>query len=282
MLVKTKQLFIQKISYFVQYQTVPFLTYAFVNLQVVAFYGNYTIITEKIAQFVNSFLESSGASIGNLIAEGNRRKIMNLFWELLCMRYFIGGVFSFAVLILIEPFIKIWLGEMYVLSDMVLYLIVINVFIGYTRGGVMQFLFGYGLFSDIWAPITEIVINLSVAITCGSIWGLPGILLGGIMSQLIIVGIWKPIYLFRNGFREPVYRYWLGFLNLIMCISIPALFCIKLIMPIIYIVPGTNYLNWILYAIIILSLYSLLTLSLMYTTNSGMRRFINRFIKIKQ
>lgn len=281
-LVKTKQLFIQKISYFVQYQTVPFLTYAFVNLQVVAFYGNYTIITEKIAQFVNSFLESSGASIGNLIAEGNRRKIMNLFWELLCMRYFIGGVFSFAVLILIEPFIKIWLGEMYVLSDMVLYLIVINVFIGYTRGGVMQFLFGYGLFSDIWAPITEIVINLSVAITCGSIWGLPGILLGGIMSQLIIVGIWKPIYLFRNGFREPVYRYWLGFLNLIMCISIPALFCIKLIMPIIYIVPGTNYLNWILYAIIILSLYSLLTLSLMYTTNSGMRRFINRFIKIKQ
>lgn len=247
-----------------------------------AFYGNYTIITEKIAQFVNSFLESSGASIGNLIAEGNRRKIMNLFWELLCMRYFIGGVFSFAVLILIEPFIKIWLGEMYVLSDMVLYLIVINVFIGYTRGGVMQFLFGYGLFSDIWAPITEIVINLSVAITCGSIWGLPGILLGGIMSQLIIVGIWKPIYLFRNGFREPVYRYWLGFLNLIMCISIPALFCIKLIMPIIYIVPGTNYLNWILYAIIILSLYSLLTLSLMYTTNSGMRRFINRFIKIKQ
>ena len=119
-IVKTKQLFIQKISYFAQYQTVPFLTYAFVNLQVVAFYGNYTIITDKIAQFVNTFLESSGASIGNLIAEGNKQKIYNLFWELLSMRYFLGSTFSFAILILVDPFITIWLGTEYVLSNTIL------------------------------------------------------------------------------------------------------------------------------------------------------------------
>lgn len=279
-LIKTKQLFIQKISYFVQYQTVPFLTYAFVNLQIVAFYGNYTIITDKIAQFVNSFLESSGASIGNLIAEGNRQKIMNLFWELINMRYFIGGLFSFAILILIDPFIQIWLGPEYILSNEVIYLIVINVFLSYTRGGVMQFLFGYGMFSDIWAPITEIIINLSVAITCGAKWGLPGVLLGGILSQFLIVGIWKPIYLFWKGFREPIWRYWAGILNLLICISIPAAVIIIFIMPHVEINPSSGYFAWIMFAIVNVGLYSLLTLSLLFTTNSGMRRFVNRFIKI--
>lgn len=279
-LIKTKQLFIQKISYFVQYQTVPFLTYAFVNLQIVAFYGNYTIITDKIAQFVNSFLESSGASIGNLIAEGNRQKIMDLFWELINMRYFIGGLFSFAILILIDPFIQIWLGPEYILSNEVIYLIVINVFLSYTRGGVMQFLFGYGMFADVWAPVSEIVINLSVAIACGSMWGLPGILLGGILSQILIVGIWKPIYLFRKGFKEPIWKYWAGFFKLVLSISTSAVVIYYLILPYVNIYPYSSYLNWTIYALITVGFYGIITLPLMCILNSGMRRFVKRFIKI--
>lgn len=278
-LVKTKQLFIQKISYFVQYQTVPFLTYAFVNLQIVAFYGNYTIITDKLAQFVNSFLESSGASIGNLIAEGNKQKIVNLFWELLNMRYFIGGIFAFAILVLIDPFISVWLGNEYLLSNTIVYLIVLNVFISYTRGGVMQFLFGYGMFADIWAPIAEIIINLSIAIICGYKWGLPGILLGGLTSQILIVGIWKPYYLFSKGFNESVWKYWIGFTKQVICIVLPAYAVIKFLIPEISINPAESYTSWILFAVITLGIYACITLAFMYAFNSGMRRFIYRFIR---
>lgn len=280
-LVKTKQLFVQKISYFVQYQTVPFLTYAFVNLQVVAFYGNYTIITDKLSQFVNTFLESSGASIGNLIAEGNRKKIISLFWELLCMRYYIGGLFSFAILILVDPFITIWLGSDYQLSREVIYLITLNVFIGYTRGGVMQFLFGYGMFADVWAPIAEIVINLSTAITCGAKWGLPGVLLGGIISQLLIVGIWKPIYLFKSGFKTSIWKYWLGFAKLVGCVLFPAYVVFAIIMPKVDIDPTEGYSFWLLYAIVNVASYAVITMIAMYCINRGMRNFVHRFIRIK-
>ena len=276
-LTKTKQLFIQKISYFVQYQTVPFLTYAFVNLQIVAFYGNYTIITDKLANFVNTFLESSGASIGNLIAEGNRTKIINLFWELLSMRYFIGGTFAFAILVLIEPFISIWLGKNYLLSDTIVYLITLNVFIGYTRGGVMQFLFGYGMFADIWAPISEIVINLTVAIICGSHWGLSGVLLGGLVSQILIVGIWKPIYLFWKGFKEPVWKYWLGFIKLVVTVIVPAFIVIYFISPRLSIDPASSYVNWVMYAVITVFIYAIVAFSLLYISSNGMRRFVHRF-----
>lgn len=277
-LVKTKQLFVQKISYFVQYQTVPFLTYAFVNLQIVAFYGNYTIITDKLSLFVNTFLESSQASVGNLIAEGNKTKIVKLFWELLNMRFLIGGVCAFSVLMLINPFIELWLGKEYLLSETVLYLIVLNVFIGYTRGGVMQFLFGYGMFQDIWAPISEIIINLSVAIIGGSLWGLPGILLGGLTSQLLIIGIWKPYFLFKKGFKESVWNYWRGLGKLSFSVLTPGLLIIAFLQPLIHFVPSDNYLNWILYAIIIAGTYSLLTIPLLYLLNSGMRQLTHRFI----
>lgn len=275
---KTKQLFIQKISYFVQYQTTPFLTYAFVSLQTVAYYGNYTIITDKLAQFVNSFLESSGASIGNLIAEGDRERIINLFWELLSMRYFIGGLFSFSICSLIDPFIIIWLGEKYVLSSTIVYLITINVFLSYTRGGVMQFLFGYGLFADVWAPIAEIVINLTVAIIGGHLFGLSGILMGGIASQLLIVFIWKPIYLFRRGFKAPLSTYCGGVLKLCICVIIPAILTHRLSM-VCWINPYDGYLQWGLYAIITVSTYSIFALFTSCVINPSMRSFIGRFIR---
>jgi len=277
----TKQLFIQKISYTVQYQTTPFLIYTFVNLSVVALYGNYTIITDKLAQFVNTFLESSGASIGNLIAEGNSSKIKKVFWELLSIRYFIGGTIAFAIYILIEPFIALWLGTEYVLPHIILVLICINIFISYTRGGVMQFLFGYGLFSDVWAPISEIVINLSIAIICGSMWGLPGVLLGGITSQILIVGIWKPYFLFTRGFHESIWNYWANILKYVFALFFSWFVTLKFIKPIINISASESFTSWIVFAVIYVGIYVLMTFVLLYATSAGMRSFVHRFIKIK-
>ena len=142
----TKQIFIHKMGSFVQSQTVPFLIYAFVSLKIVAFYGNYTIIVDKVAQFVNNLLGSTSAGVGNLIAEGNTQKIKQVFWELLGIRFFIAGIISFALFHLTEPFISLWIGKEYILSTHILFLIILNTFIGYTRGATDQFLYGYGLF----------------------------------------------------------------------------------------------------------------------------------------
>lgn len=274
----TKQLFVQKMSYTVQYQTVPFLIYAFVSLKTVAFYGNYTIITDKLSQLVNTFMESTGASIGNLIAEGNSQKIKRIFWELLSMRYFIGGVISFTVYMTIESFISVWLGREYLLSNVILCLICVNIFIGYTRGGIMQFLFGYGLFSDVWAPITEIIINLSVAIICGSIWGLKGVLLGGITSQILIVGIWKPYFLFTKGFKECAWRYWSNISLYLLSVVIPIV-VIRYFEELLLISMPTSFFSWMLYTTIVLLIYSIISFFLFFILTQGMKDFTKRFIK---
>lgn len=65
----TKQLFVHKLGSFVQFQTTPFLVYAFVSLKTVAYYGNYTLIIDKISIFISNLLGSTNAGVGNLIAE---------------------------------------------------------------------------------------------------------------------------------------------------------------------------------------------------------------------
>ncbi|MCQ2113697.1 MAG: sugar transporter [Bacteroidaceae bacterium] len=277
----TKQLFIQKLSAIVQWQTVPFLTYAFASLQMVAFYGNYTIITDKLSQFINTFLESTGAGVGNLIAEGNKTKIKNVFWELLSVRYFIAGTISFCLYMLIDPFIKLWLGEQYVLSHTILMLIVINVFISYTRGGVMQFLYGYGLFSDIWAPIAEIIINLSIACLCGHFWGLSGVLLGGIVSQLLIVNIWKPYFLYSSGFKERIWKYWVKLLYILLIVTFPMVGLIYLIQLYAGEIMINTWANWIYYSVVMVLCYVIITFVLMFCIISNFRTFVMRFINKK-
>jgi O-antigen/teichoic acid export membrane protein len=92
-----KQLFIHKIGEFVQYQLSPLLIYSYVSLPIVALYGNYTLLTERIRAFFSTFLGSTGAGIGSLISEGDPKKIYSVYKELLAFRVFLSGVVSISI-----------------------------------------------------------------------------------------------------------------------------------------------------------------------------------------
>lgn len=279
----TKQLFVHRISTFVQFQTTPFLIYAFVSLQTVAYYGNYTIITDKLSQLLNNLLNSTGAGVGNLIAEGNKKKIEQIFWELISIRFFVTGILIFAIYQLLPSFITLWIGSQYVLSNSVLILLLLSFFIGMTRGATDQFLYGYGLFYDTWAPIAESIIYIVVAIIGGSIWGLEGVLLGGIISLIIIVGIWKPYFLFSKGFELSVWKYWGRVLSYIILTIVSFLLVgegIHLLIKLDF--PYNSWSNWIIYAIGVTGIFSLFHFILLYICLKEIRTFINRVVKWKK
>lgn len=272
----TKQLFVHKIAGIVQNQTTPFLTYAFVSLQMVAYYGNYTIITDKISLLISNLLDSTGAGVGNLIAEGKREKTIVVFWELISIRFFISGIFSFALFNLLPAFISLWIGKEYILPENILILLIISFFISITRGATDQFIFGYGLFYDTWAPITESIIYIVIAIIGGHFYGLGGIIMGGIISRTIIIGIWKPYFLFSKGFQMPIWKYWINWLKYLFLIIIPFPILTYFIRN--YNYQLNNWSNWILFAIIITISYSALCYILLFIGTKGMRSFSKRFI----
>lgn len=271
----TKQLFVHRIGAFAQFQMTPILTYAFVSLQTVAYYGNYTIITTKLSSLLSNFLNSTDAGVGNLIAEGNKDKIQRIYWELMSIRFWIGSTIVFVSIKTLPIFITLWIGKEYLLSDIVLYLILFNLFITLTRGVTEQFLYGYGLFYDIWAPLAESTIFFIVAIIGGHFWKLEGILLGNTISLILIVCLWKPYFLFTKGFKISIKRYWYNWLLYIGIIFLSFIICNILIDESFI----DNWLSWLLYAITLFATFAIISLVFLLLFTRGMRDFLKRIFK---
>lgn len=278
--IKTKQLFIHKIAAFIQQQLTPFLVYAFVSLEVVAYYGNYTIVVAKIGQFISTFFSSSDAAVGNLIAEGNKNKILRTYWELISIRFLIAATVAFVIYHLVQPFIFLWLGPQYVLSKTVVLLMLITTFISTTRGATDSYLFGFGLFSDVYAPLLEGIIFVIVAIVGGFFWGLNGVLLGSVASLLIIIWGWKPYYLFRKGFKLPFCSYLKWFLvNIFVTLIAFELGSYLVIILMKYINPFADFINWLISGVIITLSFGIIEYVLLYLFTPGMKAITNRFLK---
>lgn len=80
-------------------QTSPLIIYAFLSLTVVAIYGNYMLLVVSVSMIVTSIFNGMNASIGNLIAEGNKDKILSFFREYTVSRYWLASVICFVFFI---------------------------------------------------------------------------------------------------------------------------------------------------------------------------------------
>lgn len=207
-LVKAKQIFIHRMKNAFLSKTDEILIFAFESLQMVAHYGNYVMIVGKLTSLFNSVLTGMNASIGNLVAEGNKWNIRKVFWEYLAFRYWTTGIFIIALAFLINPVIGWWVGPQYILKDHIVFLILLNMYIMLTRPSIDLFINAYGLYDDVWAAYAEGITNLVITLVFGYFYGLIGILLGKIISMLFLVVIWKPYYLYKRGFKESVLTYW--------------------------------------------------------------------------
>ena len=79
-------------------------------MKMVAYYDNYMIIINKINYLVNIMSDGMNAGIGNLIAEGNEKNTMKVFWELTAIRFLIVGFVIFSLLMYLQQFVTCWLG----------------------------------------------------------------------------------------------------------------------------------------------------------------------------
>lgn len=212
---KIKQLFFHKIGGFALNQTSPLIIYAYIDLTVVALYGNYMLIITGINMMVGAMFNSMGAGIGNLVAENNELKIKKVFEELFSLRFVISASLTAAVIYFGPAFVSLWIGKEYLLPFSTLILMSSLMFISLSRYTVESFVAAFGLYADIWAPIVEASLNIGLSILLGKFYGLNGIISGVIISQIIIILCWKPYYLFTRAIPGFLSKYcWIFFSHL--------------------------------------------------------------------
>lgn len=272
---KARQIFIHKLKQFITEKSDELFIFAFVSLKMVAYYGNYTMIIAKLSLLFSSVLDSFGAGIGNLIAEGNKQNVMKVFWELNTIMHFVAGVMFFSIYHFIEPFISIWLGTEYILGRDVLLLLCILRYFNASRVIVEVFNSAHGLFADIWAAWTELGINVCITIMAGYYWGISGILLGKVISVGFLVILWKPYYLFTSGFHETYMNYWNGTSRNII-VSIISFALSHLLLQLLPLNASANYWSWILYSVTGMSIYLTINIILILLFCKGAKDSLQR------
>ena len=276
---KVKQLFVHKIGGFTINQTTPIIIYAFASLTLVAKYGNYLIFTNNLNLILGACFMGLTAGVGNMIASRDCELTIKVFRELYSIRFLMTTVCCICLWFLVDPFIKLWIGEEYLLDRSTLMLIIAAFYIQNSRSVVDIYKDAYGLFQDIWSPIVESLLCLGLAVLGGQFWGLNGILGGYIIGEVMIVKIWKPIFLFRCGLQQPFWKYlWLNVKHIL--VGLLSLASIDVVSRFIPIDPAASFWTFFGYAVIIFFICLLLLFVLLYAFEKGMRGFVHRLLML--
>lgn len=275
---KIKQVFIHRFAGFALNQTSPLIIYAYISLSVVTLYGNYMIIVNGLQSICNAVFNSIGAGVGNLVAEGNKNNILKVFSELYSVRFLIGSVLAFLFIISVQPLLSLWLGIEYKLPFSTIIIMALTMFIMITRNTVDIFINAYGVFQDIWAPIAEATLNISLSIILGYFFGLNGILSGVLISLIVIVLLWKPFFLFHYGMRISVKPYITIWVKHILICGICFLSVYYLSIKYNTFIPSDNWWGLILYSLFYVVILTVTSVVAMCATNCGVKQFIHRFL----
>ncbi|MCQ2236558.1 MAG: sugar transporter, partial [Bacteroidales bacterium] len=117
---KTKQMMVHKICFSIIDRVSPIIVYGLISLSVVAIYGNYMMIIGNVGILIKACFNSSNASIGNLVVEGDNSKVKKYFEDTIILRYWLVSIFCYCLYHLATPFMKLWVGEEYVFDKITL------------------------------------------------------------------------------------------------------------------------------------------------------------------
>ena len=206
---KTKALVFHKVGDVARLQTDSMIISAFINVTLVGFVGNYNMILNSVANFVNIIFNSVLSSFGNLIATESKDKQYSVFKVYRFFACWIYGFSAVGFFLLLTPFIVIWQGPEKVLAAGAVACILIDYYFKGDRIVLSNFKTAAGVFEqDKYLALIQGVVNLILSIVLVQKIGLVGIYIGTIVSGLI-ANITKPFIIYKVCFEKSVKTYFL-------------------------------------------------------------------------
>ena len=209
---RIKALVIHKTSAVVTNGTDNILISIFFGIKTVGLYTSYNYIISALVKLFSNVLGSVTPSIGNLITDNNKNNNYIVFKKISLLNYFIGVITCTCLLILTDPFIRLWLGKDYLLSNIVLIVLVINYFQTIMRNTYIAFKDAAGIWiEDKYIPIFQLSLNLISSIILLKIIGLSGVFVGTILSSLVLWFYSYPKFVYKElldrNYKEYIFKF---------------------------------------------------------------------------
>lgn len=237
----------------VQSATPVVIATIFTSLKEVSVYTIFNMVIGGISSILSIFISGLGASFGNVIAKKQQTTLQNSYQEFELIYYsLISWIYSCAF-ILIMPFIKIYTSGIKDANynlPIVGFLFVLNGLLYNIKTPQAMIVFSAGLYKETRVQTT---IQGAIAVVGGVVlamfWGLPGILLGSILSNLyrdIDLMFFAPHMVTKLRVRKSFFR----IIRIFITVTL-------IILPILYIkISPRSYLEWIINAVVI-AIYAL-------------------------
>jgi O-antigen/teichoic acid export membrane protein len=213
-------MFLHKMGYIMLNNTDNIIISAFIGSVAVGLYSNYALLIGTISTILGLFTTALQASIGNLVVSSNENHNYNVFLKLNFLFAWIYGFCAICLLILVSPFITLWIGNDFVIEGTIVCVLALNVYIQGNRQAVVTFTTANGLFYDMrFKPIIEVLLNLILSLILVREFGMLGVFVGTVISTILTSFWYEPYILFSRGFKKPVRIYFFRyFINIIVFI----------------------------------------------------------------
>lgn len=244
-----------------------------IGVVAVGLYSNYLLITNALTTVISQIFNAITASIGNMVTTDNEQKSESILEKLQFLNFWIYSVTSICLFVLINSFIKIWVGEEYCLTTIVAFLIALNFYIYGMQSVVSSFRDAYGLFvQGKYRPIIMVIVNIIVSIPLAMKIGIAGVVIGTIVSRLFVIGIWDPIVVYKYGFKMKVKKYFITYYKYLITYIVISLLMWFTVQNIVI----NNFLIWILIAGVIFIAINVIWF-IIYRNNQNFKYFIDKF-----
>ncbi len=203
-----KALFIGKVGYIISECSDNLVISSIVNITALGMYSNYTTIISAVSGFVTTFSSGVTASMGNLIASESSERAYEVYKKIDFINYWLYTFSAICLYCLIELFVRIWLGDEYVLSKSILFFAISIYYLRGINSSVDIVKNAAGLYyPDRFIPMVEAIVNLIISVILAWRIGLAGVLAGTLFSFLMFSFWTKPYFVYRDVFKQNFLKY---------------------------------------------------------------------------
>lgn len=179
-----------------------------IGLAAVGLLSNYTMIFETITGLITKIFSAITASLGNMVVTEDKEKGERVFRRILFANFWLISFCTICLVCLIQPFIKFWLGEDFLLSIETVLALTGCFYLTGMRRTALQFRTAAGLFwQDRYKAIIEGILNLAISIPLTIHMGITGVKLGTCISTLLTSFWIEGLILFKHYFKKSAASY---------------------------------------------------------------------------
>lgn len=178
------------------------------GLTAVACYNNYYMIISALRSLVMVLFDSVRPSVGNSMVTESLEKNYRDFCKISSLILWISGFCSISMICLFQPFMRIWVGEQYLLSSATVIMFGVYFFGWKMLDVLVLYRDAAGMWwPDRFRPYVVSILNIAGNVLLVRSFGLDGVVFATLFTSVCMSYPWILAILFKKYFKDKPWNY---------------------------------------------------------------------------